>query len=135
MSYVLGQIVGNEVYTNTGFQPLPSIGHPTGGIGGLFGSGQNMGFHPRMLDPLTESISRFYGQQKMEPFREELIGLISQTFPEFSKGGGLGGWSMPKNALGGGGWDQEKGSFNLDKNMNVGIGSFMQDQLQALFNS
>ena len=81
MSYVLGQIVGNEVYTDTGFQPLPSIGQPTGGIGGLFNPGQNMGFNPRMLDTLTESISRFYGQQKMEPFREELIGLISQTFP------------------------------------------------------
>tara|TARA_E500000305_G_scaffold1562_1_gene1533 strand:+ start:8260 stop:8736 length:477 start_codon:yes stop_codon:yes gene_type:complete len=158
MSYVLGQIVNNQIYTKNGFQPLPSIGQPTGGIGGLFDPGQqNMGFNPRMLDPLTESISRFYGQQKMEPFREELIGLISQTFPEYSKGGGfvgsLGNMGNPIQPYGGAtplganidgiannnpfGNPYEGGITgfkNMDSNV-ASIGSFMQNQLNSIFGS
>jgi hypothetical protein len=90
MSYVLGQIVGNEIYTDKGFQPLPGIGRTIGGIGSLFGARPQMGFDPRMLDSITEPIVRFYGQEKMGPFRQELMGLIKETFPDFVEGGIMG---------------------------------------------
>ena len=59
------------------------------GLGGLFGQPQ-MGFDPRMLDSITEPIVRFYGQEKMGPFRQELMELIKETFPDFVEGGIMG---------------------------------------------
>ena len=61
-----------------------------GGLGGLFGARPQMGFDPRMLDSITEPIVRFYGQEKMGPFRQELMGLIKETFPDFVEGGIMG---------------------------------------------
>jgi hypothetical protein len=59
------------------------------GLGGLFGQPQ-MGFDPRMLNSITEPIIRFYGQEKMGPFRQELMELIKETFPDFVEGGIMG---------------------------------------------
>ena len=61
-----------------------------GGLGGLFGARPQIGFDPRMLDSITEPIVRFYGQEKMGPFRQELMGLIKETFPDFVEGGIMG---------------------------------------------
>ena len=61
-----------------------------GGLGGLFGARPQMGFDPRMLNSITEPIIRFYGQEKMGPFRQELMGLIKETFPDFVEGGIMG---------------------------------------------
>jgi len=81
-----------------------------GGLGGLFGARPQMGFDPRMLDSITEPIVRFYGQEKMGPFRQELMGLIKETFPDFVEGGimgaiqpygGLSGDYVPKSGFGG----------------------------------
>ena len=72
MSYTIGQIMQMRQ-----------------GLGGLFGQPQ-MGFDPRMLDSITEPIVRFYGQEKMGPFRQELMELIKETFPDFVEGGIMG---------------------------------------------
>ena len=98
MSYTIGQIMQMRQ-----------------GLGGLFGQPQ-MGFDPRMLDSITEPIVRFYGQEKMGPFRQELIGLIKETFPDFVEGGIMGaiqpygGLSKPAYTMGG-------GSFHSDEPM------------------
>ena len=72
MSYTIGQIMQMRQ-----------------GLGGLFGQPQ-IGFDPRMLDSITEPIVRFYGQEKMGPFRQELMELIKETFPDFVEGGIMG---------------------------------------------
>jgi hypothetical protein len=86
------------------------------GLGGLFGQPQ-MGFDPRMLDPITKSISQYYGQEKMGPFREELMGLIQENFPEFAQGGIMGTINQfqnkPAYTMGG-------GSFHSDGPSNTG---------------
>lgn len=88
------------------------------GLGGLFGQPQ-MGFDPRMLDSITEPIVRFYGQEKMGPFRQELMELIKETFPDFVEGGIMGAiqpyGGLPKLAYTMGG-----GSFHSDEPSNTG---------------
>jgi len=93
-----------------------------GGLG-IFGGQKVGGLDPRMLDPLTKSISQFYGQEKMGPFRQELMGLIQENFPEFAQGGIMGGLSMDQiNMISGGkpAYTEGGGSFHSDAPSNIG---------------
>ena len=110
MSYVPGQIVEGQLFTDQGFVDLTQLpkGSQYGSFSGSFpGIGRQM-FNP--LQPLSGALSNLAMQDSSEAMQQKvgntmtgIVSLIDQSFPTFSTQYGGGGYFKGDQIGGGGG--------------------------------